>query len=244
MPAPDPKRQHEFARVISDVARGLEAQPDENATLSAVVTAAVATVPGVVSGGISQVHRRQITARMATDELVTLCDKAQEELNEGPCLDAIWHQHTVIVDDFATETRWPQFVARAAELGAGSLISFQLYVRGDTFGVLNLYSADGARFPDEAQLVGEVFATHAALALAGARHSRQMNEALTSRDAIGQAKGLLMAHQNLTGEQAFNLLVHASQDANIKLTDVATWLINDHERECPDLCVWGGDPSG
>ena len=222
-------RRHDLAQVLGEVARSLQAEGDENQTLSGIVTAAVATVPGVVSGGISQVHRRQVLPQMPTDELVTLCDKAQNELGEGPCLDAIWTEQTVIVDDFATETRWPQFAARAAELGAGSLISFQLYVQNDTLGALNLYGGAGARFGDEARVVGEVFATHAALALADVRHSRQMDEALASRDAIGQAKGLLMAQQNLTSQQAFDLLVRASQEANIKLTDVATWLVHNHE---------------
>ena len=225
----DEGRRHDLAQVLGEVARSLDAEPDEKQTLSGIVTAAVNTIPGVVAGGISQVHRRQVLPQMPTDELVTVCDKAQNELGEGPCLDAIWNQHTVIVDNFATDTRWPAFAARATELGAGSLISFRLYVQGDTLGALNLYGASGARFGEEARLVGEVFATHAALALAGARHSRQMDEALASRDAIGQAKGLLMAQQNLTGQQAFDLLVRAAQQANIKLTDVATWLIHDHE---------------
>ena len=77
--------------------------------------------------------------------------------------------------------------------------------------------------------MGELFASHAAIALSGARQNRQMNEALASRDAIGQAKGLLMARHNLTGLQAFDLLVRGSQESNIKLSEVATWLVNEHE---------------
>lgn len=226
----DTGRRHELARLLSGVARDLENESDEDETLAGIVQAAVATVPGVVSGGISQVHGRQVQAQAPTDELVAQCDKVQNELNEGPCLDAIWQQHTVLVNDLATDTRWPRFGARAAELGAGSLISFQLSVRENTLGALNLYGASGVRFGEEAQLVGELFATHAALALSGARHSRQMNEALASRDAIGQAKGLLMDRENVTGQRAFELLVRASQEANIKLTDVATWLVNKHEQ--------------
>lgn len=227
-------RRHELARALSGVARNLEAEADEQQTLSAIVTAAVATVPGVVSGGVSQVHRRQITAQATTDELVVQCDTAQDELGEGPCLDAIWRQHTVIVNDLAADTRWPRFATRASELGAGSLISFQLYVSEDNLGALNLYGGTGVRFGDEAQLVGELFASHAAVALSGARHSRQMNEALASRDAIGQAKGLLMALHNVTSQRAFDLLVRASQESNIKLTDVATWLVNEHDQPAGD----------
>lgn len=184
-----PSTRHELARILGAVARDLEAEQGEQATLAGIVRSAVDTVPGVGYGGISQVSGRRVTAQEPTDALVRECDEAQTELAEGPCLDAIWQQHTVIVDDMTRETRWPRFAARAAELGAGSLISFQLYVHDDTLGALNLYGETGARFGDEARFIGEVFASHAAVALSGARSYRQMNEALASRDAIGQAKG-------------------------------------------------------
>lgn len=100
----DEERRHDLARVLGEVTRSLQAEPDENQTLSGIVAAAVNTIPGVASGGISQMHGRHITAQVPTDELVSLCDKAQDELGEGPCLDAIWNQHTVLVDDFATDT--------------------------------------------------------------------------------------------------------------------------------------------
>lgn len=230
MTEPDTGGRHDLARVLNDVARNLEIEPDEKHTLSGIVQAAVATVPGAVSGGVTQVHRQQVKAIAATDELVALCDKAQDEFGEGPCLDAIWHEHTVIVNDLSTETRWPRFAARAVEIGAGSLISFQLYVQEDTLGALNLYGDSGVRFGDEAQLIGELFATHAAIALSGARQNRQLNEALNSRDIIGQAKGLLMARENITSHRAFDMLIRASQESNIKLTNVAAWLVNEHER--------------
>ena len=120
----DGDRRHDLARTLSEVARDLQAEPDENQTLQAIVAAAVHTIPGVVSGGISQVHRRQISTQVPSDDLVARCDQAQDELGEGPCLDAIWDQHTVIVNDLARDGRWPRFGPRAGELGAGSLISF------------------------------------------------------------------------------------------------------------------------
>lgn len=222
-------RHHDLARTLGTVARELEAEPDEERTLASVVQAAVHTVPGATAGGITEVSRRQVTARTPSSELVEQCDQLQNELGEGPCLDAIWEQHTVIVNDLARDGRWPRFGPRAAELGAGSLISFQLYVQEHSLGALNLYGASGAQFGPDEQIIGEVFATHAALALSEARQYRQFNDALASRDAIGQAKGLLMAHEDLTGQQAFDMLVRASQHANIKLTDVAQWLVNEHE---------------
>lgn len=52
-------------------------------------------------------------------------------------------------------------------------------------------------------------------------HEVQLEEALATRTTIGQAVGLLMAQEALTSEEAFTKLVHVSQNANIKLCDIA-----------------------
>ena len=49
--------------------------------------------------------------------------------------------------------------------------------------------------------------------------------ALTSRDEIGQAKGILMKRFSLAPDEAFTLLTRCSQDTDIKLRDVAHWLV-------------------
>lgn len=57
------------------------------------------------------------------------------------------------------------------------------------------------------------------------------------RDLIGAAKGILMNRERLTDDQAFTLLVTTSQKANIKIRDLAVWLVddaNDTARHGPD----------
>ena len=61
------------------------------------------------------------------------------------------------------------------------------------------------------------FAAHATIALSGAEWRRNMTAALTSRDVVGQAKGILMERYRLTPEAAFALLVKASQHTHTKL---------------------------
>jgi hypothetical protein len=63
--------------------------------------------------------------------------------------------------------------------------------------------------------------------LAGTAAGGQQQLAVAGRDIIGQAKGILMHHGNLTGIQAFNVLIQASQQTNRKLVDVARWLVNE-----------------
>jgi hypothetical protein len=121
----------------------------------------------------------------------------------------------------AHETRWPQFAARAAEAGAASMLSIQLWVEGDNLGALNLYSRRVDAFDHESEQVGLLFASHAAVAFAGAQGMNHMVEAVATRDLIGQAKGILMERYRVTGDQAFRMLVKVSNDNNRALRSVA-----------------------
>jgi GAF domain-containing protein len=216
-----------LAQQLSRFARSLEAEDEPDRMLDEVVAAAVRLVPGADEGSISVVVGRERTeSQHPSGELPRLVDAVQVEVGEGPCLDSVFEQQTVCVPDMAQEQRWPQFARRAAELGARSMLSFQLYVEGDNLGALNLYSYKPNAFDDESQQVGLLFASHAAIAFADARKVEQLKIGLGTRDLIGQAKGILMERFTLSADQAFSVLVRASQHSNRKLRDVAEELVN------------------
>lgn len=148
-------------------------------------------------------------------------DLAQYEADEGPCLEAIRAHQTVIIDDLATETRWPGYRARALELGVRAMISFRLFVHEDTIGALDFYSTTPHAFDRAAQLYGQVFASHAAVAMKAAITQGGMAAALQSRDTIGQAKGILMERESLTAAAAFERLRALSQQHHTLLRDLA-----------------------
>jgi hypothetical protein len=104
-------------------------------------------------------------------------------------------------------------------------LSFQLYVQGDNLGALNLYSREPNSFDEESEHVGVLFAAHAALAYSAAQTEAQLNVAVSTRDLIGQAKGILIERHHITGDRAFAALVRISQDTNRKLRDVAAQLV-------------------
>ncbi|MDZ7930724.1 MAG: GAF and ANTAR domain-containing protein [Rhodococcus sp. (in: high G+C Gram-positive bacteria)] len=155
------------------------------------------------------------------------CDKIQEQLGEGPCLESAIEQTTIRIDDMDSDTRWPLFTDAASALGVKSMICFQLYVEGVNFGALNLHSTRTDAFSPEAESIGSLFAAHAAIAFSTAREEQQIRAALTSRDLIGQAKGMLMERYNLNSQAAFALLAKLSQDTNVKLADLAAELVAD-----------------
>ena len=62
----------------------------------------------------------------------------------------------------------------------------------------------------------------------------QLEKALESRDVIGQAKGILMERERVTGDQAFEMLRSSSQMMNLKLRDVAAMLVASVEQAALD----------
>ncbi|HSP38670.1 MAG TPA: GAF and ANTAR domain-containing protein [Frankiaceae bacterium] len=221
-----------LAQVLSDLARSLAKESSVDETLDAMTESSVLTVPGADYAGISLVEgRRDIHSVAPTAKLVELADLAQEELNEGPCIDAIWQQRTVSVENMEAEHRWPRFAPRAVGLGVRSMLSFQLFTDGRNLGALNLYSCRPHAFHSDSVYVGGLFASHAAVALRGAQMQKQLNQAVESRDVIGQAKGILMERHTISSDQAFALLVRTSQTTHRKLIEVAELLVRSVEAQ-------------
>ncbi len=212
----------ELAQTFADVARPLLSEDDVEATLNKITKLAVETIDGCDHAGVSLIQDRKISTAAASEDVPCQVDAIQYDVGEGPCLDAIREHETFRIDDLAAEDRWLRFCPRAAEeTGVASMLSFRLFAETDTMGTLNLYARKRGAFDDEALAVGSVFATHAAVALAGAQHYEQMQKALRSRDVIGQAKGIVMAQQDVSADEAFDILRRASQRMNIKLREVA-----------------------
>ena len=217
---------NELAEQLGQLARLLESEDETDAMLDEVVNAAVKLIPGAEDASISVVvARRQITSPHRTSALPERVDAIQTEVAEGPCLDAAYEHQTVRVPDMRHEQRWPKFARRAYEAGAGSMLSFQLYVEGDTLGALNLYSRKAAGFDVESEQVGLLFASHAAVAFADAQKRDHLDRAIAGRDLIGQAKGMLMERYGIDGDGAFRVLARVSQSTNRPLREVAQELV-------------------
>ncbi len=221
------ERNRDLASDLADLARSLQREPDSDAILAGFVHAALELVPGADEGSVSVVRGREnVGSRAPSSDLPKRIDALQMETGEGPCLEAAYEHRTVRVPDMEAEERWPLFAQRATEAGARGMLSIQIWVEGDDLGALNLYSYEANAFTDESEDIGLLVASHAAVAFAEAEESRQLKEAIDSRDLIGQAKGILMERHKITGAQAFIVLSLASQRTNTKLWNVAEHLVS------------------
>jgi GAF domain-containing protein len=195
-------------------------------TLLRVAEMACAVAPADMAGITLLVDGKPQTG-VFTDPEAPEIDRAQYSTGEGPCLDAFRHQKIYRIESTAEETRWPAFAKDAAEHGIRCTLSMPVVARGEGLGALNLYSRTQTFTDDSARRV-EVFAQQAAIVLANTQvywDSRQLsqnlNEAMRTRSTIDQAIGLLMATGGRTPEEAFQLLVRASQRENRRLREIA-----------------------
>src|SRR4051794_15629322 len=182
----------DLARRLAEAARGMQQQLDSQQVLDRVVSLAGAMVPGADEATITMVRaRRHVYSAAATGDLARWFDVLQNETGDGPCLDAMWKQQTVRVDDLAADPRWPVLGPRAGARGVGSMLCLQLFVHEDTLGALDLLAHAKAAFTDESEHIGLLLASHAAIAVADAQKLEQATIALANRDIIGQAKGII-----------------------------------------------------
>lgn len=175
-----------------------------------------------------------------TDERAPMIDESQYETGSGPCLDAYRHQVVYRIDDTRSEQRWPTFTRDAADHGVLSSLSIPINARQEGLGALNLYARRLSAFDEDSALRLARFSTHAGVVLSNARAYRESMEraenltrALDSRATIDIATGILMARGGRSPQQAFQMLVSASQRENRKLREIAADLVDRTARRDP-----------
>jgi GAF domain-containing protein len=215
----------ELARLIAELDRhGTET----SVGLQELVDSGAQHVTGCQYAGITLADKSNaVTNVVATHRYPMVLDAIQNRYGEGPCLSAVWRHHMIYVEDLNVDQRWPHYQEHALEqTPVRSILSYQLFVDSSSMAVLNFYADQPHAFSDESIELGNVFATHVALAWSMMRRQDQFRSALASRDVIGQAKGVIMERFNLDAVEAFELLSRLSQQSNIKLIEIAGALID------------------
>lgn len=189
----------------------------------AVCTAALAAVPSAAAAGLHVLEPDgSVGAAAHTCQLAERLGQAQVVLGEGPSVDALRAALSSVPD----LSRWPRFEREARRLGLVDALVVPLPGTPQAT-VLTLYACRPDAFDHVPALTARLLACQAAVALTGAHHVAHLQNALASRDLIGQAKGVLMERRHISSDEAFAVLVEASQHTNLRLADVAAWLISE-----------------
>jgi len=234
----DPRQSEESLIALAGI---LVAEQSLEKTLGQVLDLACAALSCGDDGGVTLLDRAGPRTAVATSNVAFRVDSFQYTSDDrGPCVDAYRRQQVLRIDSTTEDPRWPGFAQAAAEAGIMSTLSLPLVVAGDGLGALNIYCREENGFSEADEALAKTFASYASVAVANARVywrtqrlADQLEEALSTRGTIEQAKGIIIAEQGCSADEAFQLLVNTSQRSHMKLHDLATELIERARDRAP-----------
>lgn len=201
----------------------LESVTDRTEPITDALELACALVPGARWASITHRRHRPNTIA-ATSEVAEAVDGCQYDTGGGPCLEAL-ESASVVISDFSTETRWPEFVGRVSgDSPARAALSYPLVAAGHPETSLNFYTDDAAALDGMALHDAALAAAGVGLLLTAVEeHYRadHLEIALSTSRQVGAAIGILMQSHKITDAQAFDLLRSASQHSHRKLREIA-----------------------
>ncbi|MGH9088106.1 MAG: ANTAR domain-containing protein [Acidimicrobiales bacterium] len=224
---------------ISGTARSLFSAGAPRATLERLVALATGSIDGCDYAGAFVVEGDHVTAPASTGPVAAELGALQQQLGEGPCLDAIAEGGVVYAGDLADTPAWEVWASAAVAVGVRSVFALAMGTDGHR-GALNCYSQFPQAFGAVDRGKAFVLATLAGLALSAAEGKEEsdakahdLEAALVTREVIGPAQGILMERERITADQAFDLLRLASRRLNVKPRDVAQRLVDTGENLPP-----------
>jgi GAF domain-containing protein len=200
--------------------------------LGDIAGAAREAIPGTAGASVTLIRGDTAFTTAYDGQIALDADMLQYEAGRGPCIDAGLAGQVLMIPDMTNEDRWPEFTERASQRGVGSSLSVPLPYQSSTIGALNTYATEPRVVDPDDLEVAEEIASWVALAVGTADQVARtaddlanLRAAMVSRGVIEQAKGILIERYKVTEDQAFAILSRASQNANIKLREVADHLV-------------------
>ncbi|MDX6556156.1 MAG: hypothetical protein QOD86_2351 [Miltoncostaeaceae bacterium] len=169
---------------------------------------------------------------VASDASARLLEIAQENLAEGPSVDAFLIGRMVETADMVSDGRWPGPRPVAAEQGAAAALGIPTRLNGELIGSLDVF-VDEPHDWDERErraleAVNEVIEGILRDAVAAQRQAQlvaQLQYALDNKLVIERAVGLLMGRHDLDQPEAFSRLRQSARSAGRKVGEVARELL-------------------
>lgn len=222
-----------FMRTLSEFTRHLLTPHDTEQALTRMA-GAVTQVLGLAGSGVS-LGRGRDDLRFVTavpKHLVPL-ERVQQETRSGPCVTAYRERRIIAIEDLREHTHvWPEYCAMAEKSGVSSVASIPMQLQGFRVGSLDLYAEGHRTWPDEDLSVAVVMADvatgyliNASVIHRQAELNAQLKEALSSRIAIEQAKGMVANSHGISVDKAFDRLRNYARSHNQALHEVAEAIV-------------------
>ncbi|WP_216870412.1 GAF and ANTAR domain-containing protein [Modestobacter excelsi] len=200
--------------------------------LELVTSLAATATAGTLGAAVTLIDEHGKRSKAASNAAVEEADALQYQLDEGPCLTAWRTRELVRIDDTTTDGRWRRWNDAVGQLGVRSVLSTPLVVGQESIGAMKVYCERPMNYGPHDEQIMRLLAGQAAILLANTqslqearRLSRQLTEALASRDAIARATGVLLARGATSEQDAFVALASAARQAEQPVQDVARALL-------------------
>jgi GAF domain-containing protein len=224
--------------VFRGLAEVVYAGDDFQEMYQAICDAALHLVDGCHHASIMLQQNGRLFTAAATDETARLIDELEREIGEGPCVDAIHEEAAQLDADLSDGSTWGRLRDRiVAETPVRGMAGFRLVVDDRKVGALNLFSDRPGGLTESSVDQAAVLAAFASVAIIAASHKEQassLRQGLESNREIGKAIGLMMAFHKVGDDEAFDILRRASQDMNVKISEIAGQVVRHHNSRPPD----------
>jgi diguanylate cyclase (GGDEF)-like protein len=154
----DEDRDHLLAQVLVKFAYTLGTDFSIQKILDHLVQAIVDILPVTGAGVMLMGDRNELHFIAASDATVMTIERLQNELTEGPCLDAYRFGLPVTIDDLSVDERFPRFSPRGLEEGMAAVFTFPLTLDDERLGALDLYRDTPGALSDEDLQAAQVLA--------------------------------------------------------------------------------------
>lgn len=229
--------EHDPVQAFAELARIQVADQPVEQILRRIAELAKQTLVGVDEVSLTFVENGQPRSVVFTGRLAVDLDERQYDLGFGPCLDAAKTGQTIVVATDDATSPYAEFGRVAGRAGVRHTVSVGLPLAQASIGCLNIYTSTKEPISTGVVAHAQTFAGYAAVAVANitdyanATHQvLHLRRAMESRAVIEQAKGILMARDRCTADEAFDLLRRISQQHNVKLHDLTQTIVDTAQK--------------
>ncbi len=175
----------------------------------------------------------------ASSERGRIIETLQEQVDEGPCVDAFEQGEPVVTADVAIDPRWPSFGPLAGMQGVRAILGVPVGFDGSV-GTLDVYASERHDWDDGevqaiqayARIIASVLRSSVEAHLQG-KLTEQLRYALDRRVLIEQAKGILMEREGLSPGAAFERIRRRARSHRERVIDVARRLVDGEPLDPP-----------
>lgn len=218
--------------LLAQLAAIVYAQADFDEVYRAICASAPRLVDGCDHASLILRRNDRFVTAAVNDDVAMQVDDFERANRQGPCLDAIMDETPQLASDLASSSPWPRLARQVLQsTPVRGAAGFRIIIEKNKVGALNLFADRPGALTMTSMNQGIILSSFASVALAAVGRQEAADtlvQGLDSNREIGKAVGLMMAFHKVSDAAAFEILRQASQDMNLKISEVASQLVNHH----------------